>query len=82
MNNIDNNVTIDETLTSLPKRPRTNDPQIKLTGTLKQGEHTDTIVFSLRFLMFELVFIVTIPPEGETHAPVYVKHKLISRRIL
>ena len=58
---------------------RTNDPQITLEGVLKRGAQSDVITFSLRFLMFELIFIVVIPEEDEIRAPVYLKHRLIRR---
>lgn len=53
-----------------------NDPQIVLRGKLKSTDKSDIIVFKLRLALFELVFIVTVPPEGEDTAPVYVKHRI------
>jgi hypothetical protein len=55
---------------------KTDDPQIIVTGELKEGAKSDLIVFSLRLALFELVCIVNIPPEGETRAPVYCKFKV------
>ena len=53
-----------------------SDPQIIVEGTLKEGERSDYITFRLRFLIVDLVLIVTIPEEGQTKAPVYVKFKI------
>jgi hypothetical protein len=58
---------------------RSNDPQITLEGVFKHGPQSDIITFSLRFLLFELAFIVVIPEEHETRAPVYLKCKLLRR---
>lgn len=52
------------------------DPQLRVQGILKYGEKADIIVFTIPLALFELVCIVTIPPEGETIAPVYVKFKI------
>lgn len=60
-------------------RVRTNDPQITLEGVFKQGPKSDVITFSLRFLLFELAFVVVIPEDDETRVPVYVHHKLVRR---
>jgi len=56
----------------------TNDPQIVLEGRFKKGPNSDMVTFSLMDAdgLFERVFIVTIPPEGEERSPVYVKHKV------
>jgi len=60
-----------------PRRKfKTNDPQIIVQGELKAGEKADLIVFTIPLALIELVCIVTIPPEGETRAPVYVKFKV------
>jgi hypothetical protein len=56
------------------------DPQLKLQGTLKSGENADVIVFSVHLALFEMVCIVTVPPDGETIAPVYVKFKISQRQ--
>lgn len=56
--------------------PRRNhrDPSITLEGEYKQLEKSDIIVFELPlFGLGRLAFIVTVPPEGSTKAPVYVK---------
>jgi hypothetical protein len=52
------------------------DPQIVLEGRFKRGENADTITCNYRMNeIYELVIIVTVPPEGDTRAPVYIKHK-------
>jgi hypothetical protein len=56
--------------------PRRNyrDPSVTLEGEYKQLERSDIIVFELSlFGLGRLAFIVTVPPEGQTRAPVYVK---------
>lgn len=55
---------------------KTNDPQVTVTGTLKQGSQGELITFTLRLGFFELAFIVNIPEEGKFTAPVYVKWKI------
>ncbi len=57
-------------------RPRTNDPQVTVTGTLKEGSTCDYIVFTVQLGLFELTCIANVPLEGQTTAPVYVKHKI------
>lgn len=52
------------------------DPQIVIDGFLRRTARADVIDFSLYFLRFELRFTVTIPEEGTTKAPVYVKHRI------
>ena len=52
------------------------DPQIIVEGNLRQGPQSDVIVFRLRLLIVDLTCVVTIPPDGETKAPVYVKFKI------
>jgi hypothetical protein len=57
--------------------PRTNDPQIVVTGTIKEGSQGELLTFSIPLgKYFELVCIANIPADGETQAPVYVKHKI------
>lgn len=59
------------------RRPRKrNDPQIIVEGRLKNGPVSDCITFRMKVLIVELTFIVTIPPEGETKCPVYVKFRI------
>jgi hypothetical protein len=55
---------------------KTFDPQIIVEGTLKEGLKSDTITFRLRFLIVDLVIVVTIPEDGQTKAPVYVHFKV------
>ena len=45
-------------------------------GRLKQGPHSDQIVFRMNWYCVELIFIVAIPPDGETRSPIFVKFKL------
>ena len=60
--------------------PRKKDPQIIVTGTVKQGEKSEMIVFSIPLALFEIVCIVTIPNEDEAKlVPVYVKFRVNSR---
>lgn len=57
--------------------PRTNDPQIVVTGTIKEGSQGELLTFTIPLgKYFELVCIANIPAEGDTQAPVYVKHKI------
>lgn len=58
------------------KIPINDDPQITVTSTLKAGEKSDLIIFTIPLALFELVCIVVIPPEDKTTAPVYIKFKL------
>lgn len=55
---------------------KTNDPQLTVTGHLKNGAQGELICFNIRLGYFELACIVNIPAEGETSAPVYVKWKI------
>jgi|HubBroStandDraft_6_1064221.scaffolds.fasta_scaffold22206_6 hypothetical protein len=52
------------------------DPQIIVEGQLRNGQNSDFICFSLKLLIVDLKFIVTIPEEGSTVAPVYVKFRI------
>lgn len=54
--------------------PRHTLPQIILEGVLRKSLRSDVITFKLRvFRIVELTFLVTIPEEGTTRAPVYVR---------
>ena len=55
---------------------KTNDPQVKLVGHLKQGSQGELLCFSLRLGLFELAFICNIPDADSTEAPVYCKFKI------
>ena len=57
------------------KRHR-SDPQVVVTGHLKEGENTDVIVFTIPLGIFEIVCIVTVPAEGTKFAPVYLKLRI------
>ena len=59
-----------------PFQRKTFDPQIILEGNLRQGAKADVIVFKLRILIVDVTCVVTIPPDGETKAPVYVKFRI------
>lgn len=49
-------------------------PQIIVEGILRRSRRADIITFHLTLLrIIELTFIVTIPEEGKTRAPVYVR---------
>ena len=49
-------------------------PQIVVEGVLRHGKKADVITFSYRiFRIVELSFVVTIPSEGHTKAPVYIR---------
>jgi hypothetical protein len=55
------------------------DPQIKLLATVKpstRNEDVEIMTFSYRLALFEAVFIVNLPEEGQDKVPVYVKHKV------
>jgi hypothetical protein len=64
---------------SFDNRPRKiQDPQIILEGQLHQGQKAEVIIFKVRLLrLIELTFVVTIPAEGETRAPVYCRFKML-----
>jgi len=55
---------------------RRDDPQLIVTGMLKEGDRTDVIVFSIQLALFEIVCIVTVPSEGTKVAPVYCKFRV------
>ena len=57
------------------ERPRGHElPQIILEGVLRRSLRADIITFKCRLLgLVELSFIVTVPEEGTTRAPVYVR---------
>lgn len=57
-----------------------DDPQIVINGHLRHGKTADVVEFSLFFLKFEIRFTVTIPVEGTTIAPVYVRFRIARRR--
>lgn len=49
-------------------------PQIVVEGVLRRSKRADIITFKQRlFRIIELTFIVTIPEEGKTRAPVYIR---------
>ena len=56
----------------------TEDPQTTVTGKLRSGERNDTIVAYIPNVLglFELICVISIPYEGATEAPVYVKYKV------
>ena len=60
-----------------PNGSRRRDPQVVVQGELRQGPVVDLIVFRLNLLLLELTFIVNVPPDGETTAPVYVKFRVM-----
>jgi hypothetical protein len=52
--------------------------QITLTGRIKEAKYTEIITFALDLTKLDpttqrLVFIVNVPEEGRSRAPVYVK---------
>jgi hypothetical protein len=52
--------------------------QITLTGRIKEAKYTEIITFALDLSKLDpktqrLVFIVNVPEEGRSRAPVYVK---------
>lgn len=58
-------------------RPRaTDDPQIVVTGKVKESKRGEVIVFEVPLGFFRLICIVPIPDEGTDRAPVYVKFKV------
>jgi hypothetical protein len=61
------------------RKVRTNDPQVIVTGRLKEGEKNDCITFSIPLGYFELVCIVSLPYAEAKEAPVYLKYKINNR---
>ena len=59
-----------------PFTPKKFDPQIIVEGNLRHGPTADVIVFKLRILIVDVTCVVTIPPDKETKAPVYVKFRI------
>lgn len=58
----------------MPQYPRKNrGPQLVLEGEFKQTERSDLVVFEIPWGPITLACIVTVPEEGKTRAPVYVK---------
>lgn len=47
--------------------------QIVVEGVLRKTRKADIITFSLRLWLIDLTFLVTLPEEGKTKAPVYVR---------
>lgn len=56
------------------------DPQLVLSGTLKEGTKFDYIVFTIPLALFEIVCIVHIPPDGEVLSKVFCKFKVRRQR--
>jgi hypothetical protein len=54
---------------------RKKDPQLFVTGFVKQSKHSETemITFSFPLALFRITCIVSMPFEGSTKVPVYVK---------
>lgn len=60
--------------TNARKPPGYELPQIIAEGILRRSRKADVITFRLRLLrLIELTFLVTLPAEGKTKAPVYVR---------
>lgn len=55
---------------------RKEDPQQIVTGILKAGGRSEVIVFTIPLALFEIVCIVTVPEQGTTVAPVYLKFRV------
>lgn len=55
------------------------DPQLVLSGMLKEGERSDVIVFTIPLALLEITCIVTIPEHGTKIAPVYAKFRVARR---
>ena len=55
---------------------RKEDPQVIVTGMLKEGGRSDVIVFTIPLSLFEIVCIVTVPEDGTKVAPVYLKFRV------
>jgi hypothetical protein len=54
-----------------------NEPQIKITGHIKEGSRSELYVFTIPIGRYiELPCIVNIPGEGENNSLVYVKARL------
>lgn len=74
---------IDTTNINIPEnnenpRVKTNDPQLTVTGTIKQNNvGGELITFTIPLgPFFSLACIVNVPADGDTEAPVYVKFKI------
>jgi len=52
------------------------DPQVILTGMLKESDRSEMIVFTIPLALFEIVCIVPIPDEGTKTVPVYAKFRV------
>lgn len=49
-------------------------PQIVTEGTLRHALKSDVITFRMQlFRIIELTFLVTVPKEGSSRAPVYIR---------
>jgi hypothetical protein len=58
--------------------PKQREPQIRVEGEFQQLENSDIIVFEFKLMDVLLVTcLVTVPPEGQTRAPVYIKPRVI-----
>ena len=55
---------------------QTDDPQIVVTGQVKESKRGEVIVFEIPLGFFRLICIVPIPDEESDRAPVYVKFKV------
>jgi hypothetical protein len=58
--------------------PDSDAPQVTVTGRLRDTKSGDgeVIVFSIFLQFIELLCIVTVPEEGTTEAPAYIKFKI------
>jgi hypothetical protein len=60
-----------------PRSKGFKDPQIVVEGILRKALNSSVITFQLRVLrLIELTFLVTLPKEGSTRSPVYVRFRL------
>jgi hypothetical protein len=74
MSNTRNNVRDD-----LGTDRKQGDPQVVLSGMLRESENSNIIVFTLPLALLEITFIVTVPEKGTTIAPVYCKFRVPRR---
>ena len=66
-----------ESRLSVPTAFAHQQPQIIVEGTLRKALKADIVTFKLRLLrVIELSFLVTIPAEGTSRAPVYIRMAL------
>ncbi len=59
-----------------PPLPRTDEPQVTVTGVYKDNGKTEMVVFTIQVLLLDITCIVPIPAKGTTTVPVHLKFSL------